>query len=63
MAFPLSVTKRFQDETVDQMLKRLKRKMKHDNRIIEMRKHEYYEKPSVKKRRKRRNGMRSSGGL
>lgn len=61
MAFPISVTKRFSEESIDSMLKRLKRKLKNDGRILEMRKKEYFIKPSELKRMKKRRKKTSDG--
>ncbi len=41
------------DETIDSALKRFKRKCQKDGIIGDLRKHEAYEKPSVKRKRKR----------
>tara|TARA_R110002051_G_scaffold8508_4_gene35506 strand:- start:4988 stop:5185 length:198 start_codon:yes stop_codon:yes gene_type:complete len=42
------------DEPVERALKRLKRKLDRDDVIKECRNRQYFEKPSVKKRRRRK---------
>jgi len=50
----ISVYPRYAEEPIDSMLFRLKKLMKEDNRILDMRKHDFYIKPGEKKRLKRR---------
>ena len=57
----ISVEKRFADEDIDTMLKRFKRKLKHNGRIVEMRKKEYYVRPGELKRQKMRRKKTSDG--
>ena len=42
-----------ENESLDSALKRFKRKCQKDNILGDMRKKEYYEKPSVKRKKKR----------
>ena len=46
---------------IEDALKRLKRKLKRDNFYVEMKKREYYMKPSVEKKMKKRRKKLSSG--
>lgn len=48
-------------EDVENLLRRFKRKLKKEDRIIEIRKWDYYQKPSDKKRAKRRRKKFSDG--
>ena len=40
------------DESFDSLLKRFNRKVQQDGILAELRRHEHYEKPSVKRKRK-----------
>jgi ribosomal protein S21 len=57
----ISVLRRYEDEPIDYMLARLKRKMKYNNAIIEMRKKDFYMKPSEERKLKRRRKKTSDG--
>jgi len=48
-------------EDVENLLRRFKRKLKKEDRIMEIRKWDYFEKPSDKKRAKRRRRKFSDG--
>ena len=48
----MSVVHVGENESLDSALKRFKRKCQKDNILGEMRKKEYYEKPSVKRKKK-----------
>jgi len=50
-------------DSLDKMLKRLKRKMKYDNVLQELKKREYYLKPSEKKKLKKRRRKTINGEL
>lgn len=61
MPYPISVVPRYLDEPLEHMLKRLKRKLKHDGRILEMRRKEYFIRPGELRRQKRRRKKFSDG--
>jgi len=48
----MSVIKVGENESIDSALKRFKRKCQKDNILGDLRKREYYEKPSVKRKKK-----------
>lgn len=48
----MSVVKVGENESLDSALKRFKRKCQKDNIMGDLRRKEYYEKPSVKRKRK-----------
>ena len=48
----MSVVHVVENESLDSALKRFKRKCQKDNILGDMRKKEYYEKPSVKRKKK-----------
>ncbi len=48
----MSVVRVGENESLDSALKRFKRKCQKDNILGDMRKKEYYEKPSVKRKKK-----------
>lgn len=50
-------------DSLDKMLRRLKRKMKYDNVIHELKKREYYMKPSEKRKLKKRRKKTIDGEL
>jgi small subunit ribosomal protein S21 len=49
-----------QDETFDSLLKRFNRKVQQDGILAELRRREHYEKPSVKRKRKKAAKKRGS---
>ncbi len=49
----MSVVRVGENESLDSALKRFKRKCQKDNILGDMRKKEYYEKPSVKRKKKK----------
>lgn len=49
----MSVIRVGENESLDSALKRFKRKCQKDNILGDMRKKEYYEKPSVKRKKKK----------
>ena len=49
----LAVIRVGENESLDSALKRFKRKCQKDNILGDMRKKEYYEKPSVKRKKKK----------
>jgi len=49
----VSVVRVGENESLDSALKRFKRKCQKDNILGDMRKKEYYEKPSVKRKKKK----------
>jgi small subunit ribosomal protein S21 len=55
------------DESFDSLLKRFNRKVQQDGILAELRRREHYEKPSVRRKRKkaakRRGAIRASRGL
>jgi small subunit ribosomal protein S21 len=48
------------DESIDQVLRRFKRRCEQSGLKAEMRRHEYYEKPSVKAKRKMEQARRNA---
>lgn len=48
-----------EDETIDSALRRFKRQCEQSGLKAEIRRHEYYEKPSVKRKRKLENAKRN----
>ena len=48
------------NESFDSMLKRFNRKVQQDGILSEMRRHEYFEKPSLKRKRKEAAKRRKS---
>ena len=48
------------NESFDSMLKRFNRKVQQDGILSEMRRHEYFEKPSIKRKRKEAAKRRKS---
>lgn len=48
------------DESVDQVLRRFKRRCEQSGLKSEIRRHEHYEKPSVKAKRKREQARRNA---
>lgn len=54
----MSVVKVGDNESLDSALKRFKRKCQKDNILGDMRKKEYYEKPSVKRKKKSENARK-----
>lgn len=46
------------DESLDSALKRFKKKLQEDGVLADIRRHEYYEKPSEKRNRKRAQAKR-----
>lgn len=50
------------NESVQQMLKRFKRLCQREGLIRDMKRHSYYEKPSERKRRSSRKGVRKVEG-
>jgi len=57
---PLSVEVK-PGEDKEYALRRFKQKLKRDDRFVEMRRHDYFIKPSAKKRLKRRRKKLSDG--
>lgn len=49
-----------QDETFDSLLKRFNRKVQQDGILAELRRREHYEKPSIKRKRKKAAKKRGS---
>jgi small subunit ribosomal protein S21 len=49
-----------QDESFDSLLKRFNRKVQQDGILAELRRREHYEKPSVKRKRKKAAKKRGS---
>ncbi|MCL2598985.1 MAG: 30S ribosomal protein S21 [Firmicutes bacterium] len=54
----MSAIKVGDNESLDAALKRFKRKCQKDNILGDMRKKEYYEKPSVKRKKKSENARK-----
>jgi len=54
----MSVVKVGENESLDSALKRFKRKCQKDNILGDMRKKEYFEKPSVKRKKKSENARK-----
>ncbi|HNT36557.1 MAG TPA: 30S ribosomal protein S21 [bacterium] len=48
-----------ENETIDSALRRFKRQCEQSGLKAEIRRHEYYEKPSVRKKRKMENAKRN----
>lgn len=48
------------NESFDSLLKRFNKKVQQDGILSEVRRHEHYEKPSVRRKRKRAAKMRKS---
>ena len=57
----ITVTPRYQGEDIENMLRRLKRKVKQDNRLLDIKKHEYFIRPGELRRQKRRRSRYSDG--
>lgn len=55
------VRKRFEDESIESMLKRLKRSMKSADRFNELKKREFYVRPGELKRQKKRRRKSVTG--
>jgi small subunit ribosomal protein S21 len=49
-----------QDETFDSLLKRFNRKVQQDGILAELRRREHYEKPSIRRKRKKAAKKRGS---
>lgn len=47
------------NESIDQALKRFKRKVQNDGIMLEIRKREYYVKPGIKRRLKHENALKA----
>ena len=47
------------NESIDQALKRFKRKVQNDGIMFEIRKREYYVKPGIKRRLKHENALKA----
>ena len=47
------------NESIDQALKRFKRKAQNDGIMLEIRKREYYVKPGIKRRLKHENALKA----
>ena len=47
------------NESIDQALKRFKRKVQNDGIMLEIRKREYYVKPGIKRRLKHDNALKA----
>ena len=54
----MSIVKVGENESVDSAIKRFKRKCQKDGIIGDLRKHEQYEKPSVKKKKKQKAAIK-----
>ncbi len=48
----MSTNERKKGESIDALLRRFKRKVKNDGKLQELRRREYFEKPSEEKKRK-----------
>lgn len=49
-----------ENESFDSLLRRFNKKVQQDGILSEVRRHEHYEKPSVRRKRKRATKMRKS---
>ena len=57
----ITVTPRYSGEDIENMLRRLKRKVKQDNRLLDIKKHEFFIRPGEIKRQKQRRSRYADG--
>jgi len=61
MSKPHISVKAYRGEKVESLYRRFKRKLKHENFILEIRKSDYFIKPSEKRRQKKRRRKFTDG--